>query len=54
MRLQVLGVIRLMRLCLVNTTVLRGLLLQNLRGVPKTLLTTSSSVRSLLLLHVEL
>ena len=36
MRLQVLQVIHLTRLCLVNTTVQRGLLLLSLRGLPKT------------------
>ena len=51
---QVLQVIRLTRLCLVNTTVLLGPLLLSLRGLPKTPLTTSSGVRSLLLLHVGL
>ena len=44
----------LTRLCLVSTTVLRGPLLLSLRGLPKTPLTTSSGVRSLLLLHVGL
>ena len=51
MRLQVLQVIRLTRLCLLNTTVLRGPLWLSLRGLPKTPLTTSGSVGSLLLLH---
>ena len=54
MRLQVLQVIRLTRLCLVRTTVLRGPLLQSLRGLPKTPRHTSSGVRSLLPLQVEL
>ena len=54
MRLQVLQVIRLMRLCLVNATVLRSPLLQSLSGLPKTPLTTFSSVSSFLSLHVEL
>ena len=54
MRLTVLQVIRLTGLCLVHTTVLRGPLLRSLRGLPKTPLTTSSGVRSLLLLQVEL
>ena len=54
MRLQVLQVIRLTRLCLINTTVLRGPLLLSLRGLPKTPFTTSSGVRSSLLLHVGL
>ena len=52
MRLQVLQVIRLTRLC--SVIVLRGPLLLSLRGLPKTPLTTSSCVRSLLLLHVGL
>ena len=39
---------------LVNTTVLRGLLLLSLRGLPKTPLITSNGVKSLLLLHVGL
>ena len=54
MTLQVLQVIRLTRLCLVNTTVLRGPLLLSLRGLHKTPPTTSSGVRSLLLLQVGL
>ena len=54
MRLQVLQAIHLTRLLLVNTTVLRSLLLLSLRGLPKMPLTTSNGVRSLLLLHVGL
>ena len=53
-RLWVLRIIHPMRLCLVNTTPLRGPLLESLRGLPKTPLTTSSGVRSLWPLHVEL
>ena len=53
MRLQVLQVIHLTRLCLINTTVLRGLLLLSLRGLPKMPLTTSNGVRSLFLLHIR-
>ena len=54
MRLQVLQVIRLIRLCLVITTVLWGPLLLSLRGLPKTPINTSSGVGSLLLLDVGL
>ena len=58
MRLQILRVIRLTRLCLVNTTVITGPLLRSLRRLPKTLLITSSGMELIALarpvkIHVQ-